>query len=93
MKNIRITDIVNVDPIASSCEHSSRKEASTLEVLAASDNDQFLIDSNAVRPEHVELQRMIESALHIFEKSTDSDVYEVLWRPRFSVCRNFGKMF
>lgn len=67
MEVIRTTDIYNVNLIASSPEHSSRKEEDAVDLPDAVEDDECLIQRDDMRPTHVEIQRMNESTLQIFE--------------------------
>lgn len=49
---------------------SSRKEDDAVAVLTTDENDEFLMEPKDVRPSYVEVRRMIESALQIFEETT-----------------------
>lgn len=53
----------NENPVTSKPEPSSRKEENAVDVLATDEDDDFLMDTEDVRPPHVQMQCMFESSL------------------------------
>lgn len=51
-------------------EPSPRKEEDTTDILIADEDDDLLMKPKKAKPRHVEMRRMIASALHVFQYTT-----------------------
>lgn len=67
---IRVTNIWNVDPTILRPGPSSYKEADAVDMLVSYEHHDFLMETKDVKPVHVEMQRMVESALHVLQETT-----------------------
>lgn len=70
MTTIRAAYIWNVNPISSKPGPSSLKEADAADVLASNKDDQIQMKTKHLRPAHVQIQQIIESALPLCQEST-----------------------
>lgn len=67
---IRTMDAWNVNRITLRLRPSSREEENAFDVPVTDKGDEVQIDPDNARRAQVEVQRMIESVLHIFEETT-----------------------
>lgn len=66
---IRSTDIRNVEPTMSTPGPSSCKEEVAVDIPGGDEDDEFLLETDDLRSVHVELNRMVESSQHVFQKT------------------------
>lgn len=74
---IRTTDICNENPITSMPRPSSSKEEVAVDFLETNKDSEFRMNPDDVRPAHVGVQRTLESAVQIFEKTLYTAVLEL----------------
>lgn len=70
MASIRTTRIWNMELITPSPWPPSHKEEVAVHMPVTHKDDELLTETEGVRPTHVEIQRMIESALPVTQEAT-----------------------
>lgn len=70
MAEIRITNIWNVISIQSRPKPVFHKKENDMDVPASNEENEFVLETEDLRPTNVEIQRMIDSALYVFQEST-----------------------
>lgn len=70
MAAIYIMDAWNVEPIMSRPDHSPCKKEVAVYITVIDEEDEFLMETRHLRPAHVDMQRMIESALQVSQITT-----------------------
>lgn len=67
MAPTRTTNIWNLNPTTSRPESLTRKEEDAFDVTGTEKDDESVMKTDDVMPTHVEIQRMIKSAIHIIQ--------------------------
>lgn len=65
-----MSDIWRVDPTMLSPGHSSRREEDSVDMPVTDEDYVFLMKTNDLISTHVDLKRMIEPALYVFQETT-----------------------
>lgn len=67
MMSIFTTDIWKVNPTASKHGSSSFKAEAATDIPATDEGDDLLVHLEDIKPTQIDMQSMLESAIHIFE--------------------------
>lgn len=70
MAALRMMDICNMKPSSSRPGPSSRKKEVAVDMPVTDEHDEFLMERKVMRRTYVDIQRMIEAAVQVFQKPT-----------------------